>query len=254
MPSTPRRAGSARAADTVAAPRLLVAWQDPQTHLILPVGILEQSPHGFSFSYLRRARDIAGFRPLFGFDRLEDRYESPGLFPLFRQRLMDSRRTDYLRYLTALGLSENASPLAVLGRSEGRRAGDSIFLMAEPEVDDKGRTHADFFVHGIRYKADAESQIATLRVGEPLRLRDDPDNPVNSRALLVTHRGDELGWVPNLLLNYVHIVRDTDDVAIFVAQVNGNDVPPNLRLRVELTGTVPVGYRPFHGEEWATIA
>jgi hypothetical protein len=41
-------------------------------------------------------------------------------------------------------------------------------------------------------------------------------------------------------------------MALRAAQVNGGDVPPNLRLRVRLDGSVPEGYLPFRGEGWAT--
>ncbi|MEQ4722738.1 HIRAN domain-containing protein [Nonomuraea sp. B19D2] len=197
--------------------------------------------------------DMPGFRPLLGFGDLERRYESATLFPLFNQRLMSPRRPDYDAYLTVLGLPDGSPPLAVLGRSGGRRAGDAIFLVPEPQVDENGRTCTFFFVHGLRHVEGAESRISMLREGDALELRDDPTNPVNRQALLVTREGGELGWVPDLLLDYVHHVRDTGDIAIRVAQVNGADAPPNLRLRVRLDGSVPCGYVPFRGEEWATF-
>src|SRR5437868_10256861 len=99
----------------VVPPRLLVAWQDTRNRTIAPIGVLEKTGDDFSFAYLRRVMDIPGFRPLLGFGDLERRYRSPSLFPLFAQRLMDSRRPDYRRYLTVLGLSDGASPLVVLG-------------------------------------------------------------------------------------------------------------------------------------------
>jgi hypothetical protein len=94
--------------------------------------------------------------------------------------------------------------------------------------------------------------MATLARGDDLGLREDLTNTVNRRALLITRHGDELGWVPDLLLGYVHQVRDVGGMTIRVAQVNSPDVPPNLRLRVQLSGRVPYGYSPFRGEAWAT--
>ncbi|MBG0816016.1 hypothetical protein [Planomonospora sp. ID82291] len=248
------QSSSLRTSGTAGTSRLLVAWQDPRTRAIAPIGVLEKTSDGFSFAYLRKVMDIPGFRPLLGFGDLERRYRSSALFPLFNQRLMDSRRPDYRRYLTVLGLSGGASPMTVLGRSGGRRAGDSIFLVPEPCVEEDGRTSAAFFVHGSRHRPGAESCISVLHEGELLDLRDDPSNPVNQRALLVTREGTELGWVPDLLLDYVHHVRDAGAMTIRVAQVNGSDVPPNLRLRVRLHGSVPCGYLPFRGEDWATTA
>ncbi|MEU7000966.1 hypothetical protein [Nonomuraea sp. NPDC046570] len=243
-----------RARETAGPPRLLVAWQDSGSRRIVPVGFLEKVDGGFAFAYLRRVMDMPGFRPLLGFPDLERRYVSPMLFPLFRQRLMDSRRPDYHRYLMVLGLPDDAPALVVLGRSGGRRAGDSILLLPEPRIDADGRTTSVFFVHGVRHKSGAESRISSLREGDVLDVRDDSSNPVNHRALLVTSDGAELGWVPDLLLDYVHHVREGGDMVVQVAQVNGPEVPPNLRLRVRLEGLVPPGYLPFRGADWASLA
>ncbi|MFD1539698.1 hypothetical protein [Nonomuraea guangzhouensis] len=43
--------------------------------------------------------------------------------------------------------------------------------------------------------------MATLVRGDDLGLREDLTNTVN--ALLITRHGDELGWVPDLLLDCV---------------------------------------------------
>ncbi len=250
----PRRSSSSCLREPTGTARLVVALQDRASRRIAPIGLLEQSDAGYAFAYLRRVMDIPGFRPLLGFEDLERRYESPVLFPLFSQRLMSPRRSDYVRYLTVLGLPDGSPPLTVLGRSGGRRAGDSIFLVPEPQVDPDGRTSTFFFVHGLRHREGAESRVARLREGDMLTLRDDPDNPVNGHALLVTREGDALGWVPDLLLEYVRRVRDSGAMNLRVAQVNDADAPANLRLRVRLDGSVPRGYLPFHGEEWATLA
>lgn len=252
--TTSARALSRHSNDTSVRQRLLVAVQDPCTRAISPIGLLESRATGYSFAYLRRVLDVPGFRPLLGFEDLERRYESHKLFPLFQQRLMDPRRPDYHRYMAILGLNEGAPPLVVLGRSEGRRAGDAIFLVPEPEIDESGRTSCVFFVHGSRYKPDAEEHISALQVGSRLQLLDDPENPINPKALIVTHDGNELGWVPDLLVEYVHQVRDHGGHGLTVVQVNGHDVPPNLRLQVQLKGMVPAGFHPFEGEEWATTA
>jgi hypothetical protein len=233
---------------------LIVARQDPVTRSISPIGVLEASHQGFSFSYFRRVLDMPGFRPLLGFADLERRYGSPALFPLFSQRLMDPRRPDYGRYLAVLGLGEGSSPMVVLGRSGGRRAGDSIFLVPEPHVSESGQTSATFFVHGLRHIAGNEERISRLQPGESLALRDDLINQFNPSALLVTHDGVALGWVPDLLLDYVHHARDRGGLALRVVQVNGPDTPPNLRLLVELTGSLPPGYEPFRGKGWDTTA
>jgi hypothetical protein len=237
--------------ERVGVDRLVVAWQNPVTGgAITPIGLLEKTEHGYAFAYLRRARTLPGFRPLLGLEDLNRRYESTTLFPLFRQRLMERRRPDYRRYLQVLGLPYGVDPLGEIARSGGRRAGDTIFLLPEPFIDAQGLTSTEFFVHGVRHKAGAEARISTLRPGDRLELRDEPSNPANQRALLVTHVGDQLGYVPDLLVDYMHTVRRASDLVMAVAQVNGPDVPPNLRLRVHAEGSVPRVYRPFQGDGW----
>ncbi|MGH3995870.1 MAG: HIRAN domain-containing protein [Pseudonocardiaceae bacterium] len=226
--------------------RLLVAWQNPDTRRIALVGVLERGAGRYCFRYLRAALDTPGFRPFLGFDDLRRRYESEQLFPLFRQRIMDHDRPDFDRYLDTLGLGENSSPLAVLGRSGGKRAGDSIFLLREPEVFSDGITRAMFFVHGVRYQQGAAARIGQLRPGDQLHLRPEPDNEFNARAVLVTIYDDQaIGWVPDLLTDYVQHALSMGTPAVRVSKVNGEDTPPNLRLLVELSGQLPIGYRPF---------
>jgi hypothetical protein len=240
------------------ARRLAVAWQHPVTRAIQPVGILEFDGVRYRFCYVRNAQGIEGFRPLLGFPDLHQTYESSHLFPLFAQRVMDARRPDYGRHLTRLRLSGNAEPLEVLGRSGGRRMGDTIQLCPEPLVAPDGATCSIFLVNGVRHvlakDPAAEQRFALLRRGEPLALVDEPDNPWNKRAILVSARdGQRLGWVPDLLLDYVHTVRDWSAPALVIEHVNGPEVPPHLRLLVRLEGRVPVGYQPYAGPSWEPI-
>lgn len=226
--------------------RLLVAWQNPQTRQITLVGLLEHAAGRYYFRYLRRALSTEGFRPFLGFDDLRRRYVSEHLFPLFRQRIMDHHRPDFGRYLDTLGLDDDSSPLAVLGRSGGSRPGDSIFLLREPNVADDGTTWATFFVHGVRHQQGAADRIAQLRPGDHLRVRREPDNPVNRLAVLVTAEDEQaLGWVPDVLADYVQHTLSMGTPKVRVRQVNAPDTPPNLRLLVELSGQLPPGYSPF---------
>jgi len=243
--------------DAVRVNRLLVAWQHPQSRIIAPVGRLEQQGDRYTFRYLRRASEVEDFRPFIGFPELARSYVSSQLFPLFRQRVMDPKRRDYIRYLETLGLGEDAAPMEVLGRSGGVRQGDAIMLFPEPVVHPNGSTKYSFLVHGVRHMAKfgVEERIARLKQGEELTLMDEPSNPFNPRALVVTNSGNHsLGWVPNLLLDYVHKVRDTATARLLVEHTNGPGVPWHLRLCVCLEGSVPAGWRPFEGPDWETFA
>jgi hypothetical protein len=111
-----------------------------------------------------------------------------------------------------------------------------------------------FFVHGLRHQDGAMARIGDLHPGQELSVKPEPHNPVNQRAVLVTTTDEQvLGWVPDVLAEYVqHILRVAPPV-VRVHQVNGDDTPPNLRLLVELSGHVPAGYSPFTGPEWETL-
>jgi len=215
---------------------------------------LKQREDGYTFGYLKRALTVKDFRPFLGFDDLHGHYVSAQLFPLFRQRIVDQDRPDFHEYLGALGLAEGASPLAVLDRSGGRRLGDSIYLFRKPEVAQDGTTRTTFFVHGPRYQDGAMARIGRLHPGEVLSVRPQPDNPFNKRAVLVTADDEQvLGWVPDVLAEYVQHILTVAPPAVRVRQVNSDDTPPNLRLLVDLSGHVSVGYRPFAGPEWEAL-
>ncbi|MEO3855593.1 hypothetical protein [Acrocarpospora sp. B8E8] len=237
--------------------RLIVAWQHPTSRLISAVGALEQHDDGYAFSYLRLAEQVEDFRAFIGFPDLYRRYESTQLFPLFRQRVMDPKRPDYIRYLETLGLGEDAAPMEILGRSSGVRPGDAILLFPEPTVDPSGSTHCTFLVHGMRHMAKfgVLSRLSTLRPGDQLRLKPDPTNPVNNQALIITSTDDHpLGWVPDVLLSYVHTVLATSPLTLTVERANTASVPWHLRLCVKLTGQVSPGYRPFNGPDWQPLS
>jgi hypothetical protein len=88
--------------------------------------------------------------------------------------------------------------------------GDEIRLVVEPAVASDGSTGSD-----------------------------QPDNPVDSNALLVSENdGVALGWVPSALIDYVRTVRHLGEPQLVVEHMNGPDVPPAYRLLVTLTGRV----------------
>jgi hypothetical protein len=245
VPSQP----SHRATDAA----LTVAWQNPRTRKIAPIGQLDYLDGQYTFAYLRSARTVEGFRPLLGFPDFSRRYTADRLFPIFSQRLMGTGRPDFARYLDLLRLSADASPLGILGRSGGRREGDSLFLLQRPAVADDGSSRSVFFVHGVRHTAGASERITALATGDELLLEPEPQNPANAGALLVAARDSApLGYVPDLLLDYVHQLRQMGGPEVTVLQVNSEDSPPNLRLLVQCTGQLPPAYVPFSGGEWDT--
>lgn len=237
--------------------RLAVAWQNPESRSIQPVGLLSHAGSDYEFRYVRNALAVKDFIPLIGFPDLDRSYQSQRLFPLFAQRVMAPRRPDFSRYIESLDLTEDADPWEQLTRSEGRRAGDTILVFPEPVIDDDGQTQSNFLVHGIRHaipEASLDERLRSLRKGDRLTLAPEPTNPVNSRAILTVDQARiPLGWVPDLLLDYVHTVADTGLYDLVVQHVNGPAAPIHLRLLVRLTGRVPVDYRAFAGSTWDPV-
>jgi hypothetical protein len=230
---------------------LIVAWQHPESRLISPVGLLEHGA-GYRYRYLRRAQHVEGFLPFLGFPEWERTYVSDRLFPLFSQRIMSPRRPDFRQFLRQLHLSADATPWEQLERSEGRRTGDTVQVFPIPLVRDDGSTTCRFLVHGIRHVA--KGSLPPLTPGEPLMLRDDPTNPVNSDAVLVcTADGQPLGYVPDLLLEHLRAPQRTGPVELVVEHVNGPDAPAHLRLLARLEGRAAVGYEPMSGPGWETF-
>jgi hypothetical protein len=234
--------------------RLVVAWQHPQSRVIAPVGLLEhRNDAGYRFRYLERALAVPDFQPFLGFPDLHRSYESARLFPIFAQRIMSPKRPDFPRYLRHLHLEDDATPWEQMARSEGRRTGDTVQVFPIPPVFADGSTTCRFLVHGIRHVNGGV--LPQLTRGERLILRKDRDNPVNPAALLVcSGMGERLGYVPDLLLDYVYAVQSQGPSDVFVDNVNGPDAPVHLRLLARLSGAVPAGYRPMAGPGWETLA
>lgn len=238
--------------------RFAVAWQHPTNRRIHPVGVLDMAPNAYTFRYLDRVRKAEGLTPFIGFSDLTRVYHATRLFPFFEQRVMDSRRPDFPEYAAALGLSQGAGEIELLARSSGNRIGDTVRLSREPTVDDDGNCVYEFPVHGARHVRDserAESVLSILRPGDRLSLRAEPDNPVNARALQLTTEGGDvaLGWVPDLLLDFVHLLRESGPVDLTVLHANRRDQPRHLSLFVRISGVGPAGYRGFSGPQWAPL-
>lgn len=129
-------------------------------------------------------------------------------------------------------------------------------MQREPAVDADGATTCTFLVHGLRFAAAIAPRMADLDAlarGGPLALQPDTTNPVNRDAILiVTPDGAPIGWVPELLVDYVNVVRRIA-YQVRVARVNGPRVPAHLRVLVRLDGHVPASYRPFVGTEWEPV-
>jgi hypothetical protein len=228
---------SERLGGVVAPPRvtrLMVTRQDEESRRYERIGVLSFLDDGYEFRY--DVDPASQVRPLVGFDDLDRTYRSRHLFPLFDERVASPRRPDYDQWLSWLGLPDGeVHPMEFLARSGGRRRGDRIELIPLSEPDALGIIEQLCLVHGVRHVEGAEDVLATLRPGDPVELRPDPQNEHNPMALKVVH-GRPFGYVPDPLLE---LVTSLSDRHARVVHVNGPEAGTHMRCLIEISGRVP---------------
>lgn len=216
--------------------RLLLIWQDPESRLLIKVGELEaRSGDRYAFRYLDAARSNDRFAPLAQFPNLGARYETDYLPEFFANRVMSPRRENYGEYLAWLGLAEPAEPIEVLVRTGGGRATDTFHIVEDLHTSSIGEVVSRFFASGIRYIDGADALLEALPDGAELAIRDDPTNPQNARAMLIDAADDQpVGYVPNWLVDDVHVLRNGAQPLRVVAERINADAPSHLRLLCRL--------------------
>ena len=241
--------------------KLYLAWQDYDSRRWFPVGQLlahngsSTADAGagadveYEFAYINgalEAHKAAGFRPIPGFPKLEKRYRSRRLFPLFQNRVMNSSRPDRAEYLRRLGLTENTDPISELAASGGQRRTDTYQVFPPIVPGGDGRFRYRCLIHGLRHRSpDAIRRTELLAEGETLEVSPEADNPAATLAVKVaTADGQHIGWIPRYLVddlqeNGAWLITD---VAASVAQVNPAG-PLNHRLLLDFSGRLPPGFR-----------
>lgn len=217
--------------------RLLLIWQDPQSRRFVRVGQLEELAGGrFVFRYLPAARE-GGFSPLVQFPKLDDVYVSEALPAFFANRVMSRHRDSYGVYRHQIGLETAGAdtPVEVLARTGGQRATDTFHIVDDLQPSADGRVVGRFLASGVRYLPGADERLRNMAPDQLLQLRDEPDNPVNPRAILIDVRdGAPIGHVPDWLVDDIHHLRDAASEITLVAERVNPDAPPHLRLLCRL--------------------
>jgi len=256
-----------------------LAWQDPEKRRWFPVGRLER--HGsapkamatgdgaprssssdtqFVFTYTEGALEAqreGRFSALKAFPELHAEYTSPELFPLFANRMLSESRPEYERFVewTTVQQSEN-DPLALLARSGGERATDTLEVFPQPEKDARGNYCVHFFAHGVRHENTAAvKHAARLEPGDPLLMMGDFQNSKDPRALALrtAPQGSQdkrlMGYLPRYLLDDVHRLLDEDKdergACVQVERVNRPPAPVHFRILCRLEMRWPSNFQPF---------
>lgn len=226
---------------------LFVAWQDPDSRRILPIGRVTFGSGGYEFVYIKAAKLALdrGFLPLLSFPNIDQAYRSREMMPLLHNRLVQHSRPDYQEYLDQLGL--NATPpeaFEVLSRSGGRRTTDKLELFGPPSDTGDGQLCSVVLARGIRHVVGAEASIASLENGAQLSVQRDSRNEHNPHALKLEHHGTTIGFLPDYLAN--ELSGDPSSIRAVVLKVNLPPAPVHHRLLVAVTFPAS-SPRPFSG-------
>lgn len=241
---------------------LFLAWQNPQSRQWYPVGRMDHVAGRYRFVYTQgaeRARQ-AGFSPLLAFPDLDQQYESKTVFPLFENRVMGKNRPDYAELIRWLSLAASElEPVAILARTGGESATDTLEVFPLPQPDATGRYDVHFFVRGLRHQAHCSlERVQTLQPDERLRIMPDPQNSRDEEAVMLrtaeTTPGDMhlLGYLPRYLAH--ELARQPREVwkqtTVQVVRVNPPPAPVQFRLLCRLAMPGQVGQPPFSGLEF----
>lgn len=219
---------------------LFVSWQNPVSRAWYVVGKVTEQENLYQFEYVQGAKKAQkdGFLYFDSMSDLNTIYQSEDLFPFLKNRLLSPRRPEYSAFIGWLGLSDNVSNIEILARSNGTKVTDNIQTFKPVEFDENNQFNCDFFVHGTQYDGRSE-HIATLKVGDELKLMREPDNPFDNYAVLVCDGVSEnhLGYCPRYLSKTISIILDNryEYYTLKVVQVEEN-APKNYRLRCKLEG------------------
>jgi len=244
---------------------LYIAWRSGESAVGRwgPVGKLDRVNEFFRFTYTKGAHMLQGFRAFAGMNDLCAVYESKTLFPLFANRLLAERRSEYKAFLEWSGFDRQSQPdpLAILGVTEGRRFTDSLEVFPCPSPDANGDYVCTFFLHGVRHASEsAQRKIVAMQAGATLTLRPEPENPHDAMALAVFHvdtpDGERLGYVPRFLARDAQTLGQTlgtaGTISLKVKRINA-DAPLQQRVLCLLTCPWPAGFDPFQGEEYQPL-
>lgn len=232
--------------------KLVLAWQNPQDRMWVPIGLLEADPSQsqYQFYYLNGVRAVSQnerFKPLQPMDHLNEVYFSDKLFPLFKNRLLPKSRPEYQAYLNWLDLNSDASLVQELALTNGFKLTDSFQLYALPnQVADA--YEMTFFAHGIQYlSACAQERTLQLKSEETLFVMKDFQNPYDPHALCLRTQApaEIVGYIPKIYADDLEpFLFQRETINVSVIKVNPQ-APSQLRLLCQLRTSKLNDYIPF---------
>ena len=224
---------------------LFLAWQGKKTREWFPVGRLDvnsESP-SYCFRYTggaKRAVQEAVFPLLMEFPDLHEAYQSPELFPVFQNRVMNRARPDFADYLRNFNLPDGADPIEILSVNGGSRVTDTYEVFPRLIKQDDRSFTCRFFLHGWRHvNQSAQDRLAVLTTGEKLYMTLELDNPTTGLAVqMQTTDYHMIGWTPRYLVQDMAkaMIEAPDTYKAKVVRINPQPAPSKQRVLIEMTG------------------
>ncbi|MBW7988953.1 MAG: DNA-binding protein [Planctomycetes bacterium] len=238
--------------------QLFVVWQDPESCSYFPVGHLkhvsDKGEQYYEFTYIKGVRDAIkySFKPFLAFPEYDETYLSKELFSFFKNRILSNSRSDYIEYVSNLGLSpDDSTPIEILARSGGRRMTDSVELFCPPKskgVPSEGFLVNYFFLaHGLRHMRDcAQGLVETLESEARLFIMHDLQNPVDNEALILrTEDYCCVGFLPRYLLpDCWEFLKGSDAIKVFIEKLNPPPAPIQQRILCRMEANTKEGFQP----------
>lgn len=227
---------------------LLVVWQDEKSRLYYHIGTLSHYDDHYEFEYTsmqlgrRKLGDAmeVGYMIHPAFPKTDKVYCSKKLFPAFDRRIPSSDRSDFHAILADLGLNEKASKMNILQATRGRLASDTYSFEQPLRLEEDGKLHSSFFIHGMRHQNLPDGWASWVGYNS-LKLIQEPTNNYDPNAVAIfTMGGKKLGYVPNFYSQAIFSLIDNGaSPLVHVTYVNEKS-HPHWWVKVDFECEVPL--------------
>jgi hypothetical protein len=192
------------------------------------VGVIHQSASGITFKYNDAARKLENFTPLASFPDLNQEYNI-NVLENFSQRLTRAERPDIQRYYDFWKIEPEYrdDKLYILAKTQGLQAGDMFEFLADYNPI-KGMN----FVSEICGLSHAQLPSDTLKIGDQLKWKAEPDNMHDKNAIALYKENIKLGYV-KLVHNRV-FAKHRGNIQIEVMSIETNGHLNKAYIRIYL--------------------
>lgn len=220
--------------------KLNLIWQsenDPN-HLRYVVAHLIRHGNDIQLRYLKATKDFndastLGFKGYPAFN-IEQEIYSDGVLEAFKRRLPPRSRGDFNKFLEMFRLPPNAniSDFALLGYSGAKLPGDEFSIT--PSLESITGNY-EFLMEVAGFRHNSKIPIADIAMNSAITFDLEPDNLVDSEAIMILLDGHKIGYVPRSLLPHFHkwLAEKRIESAV-IERKNGQPDKPILYVFIKL--------------------